>query len=271
MPIFGDDGFRSEFKTQFMTIEFLSRFANSLATWSFLTESTFPVIVARDTRDSGVIVSKLFCAGLNYHGIDVVDAGILPTPALSNFMRKENFALGLMITASHNPSKDNGVKLFGPSGAKLPRSVEKRLEIRLTDQSSSYNKSARIGITRKINTEFKNYICDTFGDKKIHLAEKNILVDCANGALSQLQASNKFGSNFSFMGNNPDGKNINHRCGSNHPEILREKINQHGYNYGVAFDGDGDRLIVVSQKIGLIETEKLAVLFFDMLARGEGQ
>ena len=207
------------------------------------------VLLGRDTRESGPHISDRIARGLSTAGAEPVSAGVLTTPGVAWLVSRESFAAGVVISASHNPYHDNGVKLFSPSGMKLPDAVEGELE-----KSILFSKPRQ---TR----ERMNDRADLPSDLELHedylaglrqtvlpganLAAMKIVVDCANGAASALapELFQSLGSIVIAMNNSPDGQNINAACGSLHPEAMLRQVRDSGATLGVAFDGDADRAI----------------------------
>ncbi len=267
MPIFGDDGFRSKFGEGFMTQEFLTKFIISIAHTQFIQESDNPVLIARDTRQTGETISNLFSRLLNKAGINVVDLGILPTPGLSHALQHGNYSLGLMITASHNPAGDNGIKLFASSGKKLCAKIEEQLEESIQSSSLSKISKKKNGTTSFLKGNFSSYLDSIFGPKIVKAPKGGMVIDCSNGSFSCLSISGKFNKGFTFTAMSPNGNNINENCGALHPDRLLLALESHDAAYGVAFDGDGDRAVFATRDYGVIEAEKLALIFYEILAQ----
>jgi|TARA_Y100000031_G_scaffold153748_1_gene199690 phosphoglucosamine mutase len=267
--IFGNDGFRSEFGKKYMTIDFLTAFSNALS--YFLNNSnnnTYPVLIGRDTRESGKIIEKVISGVLNYFNINVILVGEIPTPGLSYLMSSGEYFLGIMITASHNPSSDNGIKLFGHDGDKLKNDCEREIEeYILSGSENEISGKDLLGKTEEFFDKRKDYFKYLLDLLNINSINKKILIDCSNGAFSGIVSQAKsFSSSISFINCSPNGSNINLKCGALEPGSLLETVRKNHYDYGVAFDGDGDRAIFVEKDYGVIETEKLIVLFSKLLA-----
>lgn len=266
MQVFGSDGFRCKFGEKYMTPDFIYEFTNSLAEYCITIGSGQPILIARDTRSSGIIVEDFISAILQYKGLNVVLCGILPTPGLSTVLASGNFSIGIMITASHNPHFDNGIKLFGSDGFKLKESDEAEIERKILNPSkmSFIEGSDFVGKTFVDGQRiYGSSVIEKFVIKEL---EDSILVDCSNGACSNVVKENlkKF-SNINFINDTPNGRNINLDCGALEAKKLLSKVISENYDYGVAFDGDGDRSIFVSRDYGIIESEKLLYLFYKLL------
>ena len=210
------------------------------------------VLIGRDTRESGPHIAERIASGLGAAGVDAVSAGVLTTPGVAWLVSREGFSAGVVISASHNPYHDNGVKLISASGMKFPDAIEADLErVILSPNGAAPAKAAKRGSHPE-------------SDKKLHedylaglraaalpgakLAGMKIVLDCANGAASALapQLFRSLGAEVTAMNNSPDGRNINTGCGSLHPEGMQERVVELGAALGVAFDGDADRAIFAS-------------------------
>jgi len=267
MRIFGNDGFRSRFGDKYMTIGFLSAFANAVSNYLLKNKFDAPVLIGRDTRQSGIIIEKLITAIINYTGINTESAGIIPTPGLSSILQDGKYSLGIMITASHDPAQNNGIKLFGASGLKLDEVTEQGMENDIKQiPPFSIPQFKIIGNhhnDEKLGKKYANKTGQLF--QQLDMPYK-ILVDCSNGAYSDIaKLALKDYKTIQFIHDKPNGNNINLNCGALEPENLLQEVRKNGFDYGVAFDGDGDRAVFVSNKYGLIETEKLIVLFSQIL------
>ena len=258
MNIFGNDGFRCEFGSKFMTKKFITKFAYSIAD---IIDNDKPILIARDTRDSGKRLENWIAEVLISKGFDIHIAEILPTPGISYMLCNGNFSLGIMITASHNPHTDNGVKLFGGNGYKLNAKTESLIEERILQESFDMETS-NTGKKIVLQNSFEDYINSISSRYSDIDFNKKVIVDCSNGAYSNLKHI-IFSKNIKFINCEPDGNNINLECGALHPENLLDQVINENFDFGVSFDGDGDRAIFVSKNYGKIESEKLATLFFE--------
>ena len=268
MKIFGSDGFRCEYGSKFMTPEFLTRFSLALSKTINNLELKNPVLIARDTRQSGIEIEKIILETLINCGISVSTAEVLPTPGLSKILEKGKFSMGIMITASHNPHTDNGIKLLNETGLKLEEEIEKGIEFKINHNDLSFPEITSKGkknILKNCNEKYFKEISKCFLFKSL---KDKILIDCSNGAFSFLIT--KFfqdDKRFIIINNEPNGGNINLNCGALEPNYLLKITKKNDCQFGVAFDGDGDRAIFVSGKYGIIETEKIAFLFSQFLAQ----
>jgi phosphoglucosamine mutase len=197
----------------------------------------------------------------------------MPTPAVAMLTRSMRADLGVMISASHNPFADNGIKLFGPDGYKLSDDTERKIEKRM-EQGPKLAKSAEIGRARRIDDargRYVQFVKDTFPDH-LRLDGLKVVIDCANGAAYHVapEALWELGAEVVSLGVSPNGLNINDGCGSTHPELLQEEVAARGADIGLALDGDADRLIVCDEKGRLVDGDQLmALIALGLHARGD--
>jgi phosphoglucosamine mutase len=220
------------------------------------------VVVGKDTRLSGYMIEQALTAGFLSIGMDVLLLGPLPTPGVGFLTRSMRADVGVMISASHNPYEDNGIKLFGPDGFKLSDSVEAQIEA-LVDRPSGIKlaASAEIGRAKRLDDADGRYIeaVKASARRRLDLSGLKIVVDCANGAAYKVAPTVlwELGAEVISIGVSPDGFNINARCGSTHPETLQEHVVMHGADLGIALDGDADRLAMVCEKGRVIDGDQL--------------
>ena len=233
---FGTDGVRGVVG-QDLTTELVERLGRAAALWS----GRGRVFVGRDTRASGVELEQAFAEGVATAGGNAVLAGVLPTPAVALLA----LDLGAVITASHNPAEYNGVKLFDRDGQKLPDESEEELEALLDEPiaSRAAGEIDRVGVA---TDSYLEHIVERFGS---YLTGLRIVVDCANGAYSGLapKAFEQLGAQVLAVGSEPDGTNINAGCGATDLGLLQQTVRDRGFDLGVAFDGDGDRMLAVDK------------------------
>jgi len=268
MQIFGSDGFRCEFGTSFLSFESITRFANSLGEYYLSEGFSKPLLITKDTRESGKIIEGILINILTYKGIDTCTAGVLPTSGLSKILEFNDYEIGCMITASHNPHHDNGIKLLQEDGFKIGLDAQEYIEeLMLSDKSKHVSYGKKIGIRTTLDCSFDEYANQVFKVIKPKEPNCNILVDCSNGSYSfRLEELLSF-KNLLFQSNAPNGNNINLNCGALEANKLHRDVLNNKKDFGIAFDGDGDRAIFVSKNYGIIETEKIALLFFKMLSK----
>jgi phosphoglucosamine mutase len=221
------------------------------------------VVIGKDTRLSGYMMESALVAGFTSVGMDVVLLGPMPTPAVAMLTRSMRADLGVMISASHNPFADNGIKLFGPDGYKLSDEDELAIEA-LLEGKVELVEAQRIGRAKRIDDARGRYVHfakSTFPEH-LRLDGLKIVVDCANGAAYHVapEALWELGAEVVPLGVKPNGVNINDDCGSTHPQLLQETVVASGANIGLALDGDADRLIVVDETGKVIDGDQLMAL-----------
>jgi phosphoglucosamine mutase len=221
------------------------------------------VVIGKDTRLSGYMMESALVAGFASVGMDVVLLGPMPTPAVAMLTRSMRADLGVMISASHNPFADNGIKLFGPDGYKLSDKDEAAIERRL-EKEPKLAKAELIGRAKRIDDARGRYVHfakSTFPEH-LRLDGLKVVLDCANGAAYHVapEALWELGAEVVPLGVTPNGLNINDDCGSTHPQTLQETVVASGADIGLALDGDADRLIVVDEKGRLVDGDQLMAL-----------
>jgi phosphoglucosamine mutase len=250
--LFGTDGIRGTANRAPMTAETALRVAMATAIQFRRGDHRHLVVIGKDTRLSGYMLEPALTAGLISMGMDVVLVGPMPTPAVAMLTRSLRADLGVVISASHNPFQDNGIKLFGPDGYKLSDAVELEIETRMdlpfdTDLATP----AHLGRASRLEDATGRYIefvKNTF-PRHLRLDGLKIVVDCAHGAAYKVapKVLYELGAEVVPIGVNPDGTNINRGCGATAPEALQEQVVTHGADLGLALDGDADRLILVDE------------------------
>ena len=250
--LFGTDGIRGVANEYPMTPEFALNFGRAVG--HHLGNSKRAVIlIGRDTRISGQMIESAIAAGCCSMGVDVILAGIIPTPGVAFLTNAQGAAAGVVVSASHNPFYDNGIKVFGADGYKLSDGIEEALEKGLLDgdlttASKSIRETGKIEICTDGGDRYKEFLKKCL-PKSCRLNNFKIALDCANGATYSLapELFSDLGADVHALYTKPDGKNINEGCGSQHPQNLSEKVKKISANIGLAFDGDGDRLIAVDE------------------------
>jgi phosphoglucosamine mutase len=208
-------------------------------------------VLGRDTRESGPWLSDAVARGLASRGAEIVDSGVITTPGLSHVLRAGGFDAGVMISASHNPYQDNGLKAFGVEGTKLPDEMEQRVERLMLDHGID-DPGERGGQADRDGELIRSYIAHletVIGDRD-RFKGVRLVLDCANGSASEIapEVFGHYGAAVETVGNVPDGRNINLDCGSLHLDRLAETVRQGNFDAGVAFDGDADRCLVVDRR-----------------------
>ncbi len=270
---FGTDGIRGTTNLEPMTAETALRVGQAAGAHFLRGDHRHRVVIGKDTRLSGYMMESAMVAGFTSVGMDVVLLGPMPTPAVAMLTRSMRADLGVMISASHNPFADNGIKLFGPDGYKLSDDDERAIERRL-EKEPKLAKSELIGRARRIDDARGRYVQfakDTF-PVHLRLDGLKVVVDCANGAAYHVapDALWELGAEVIPIGVTPNGLNINEECGSTKPQLLQETVVASGADIGIALDGDADRLIVVDEKGEIIDGDQLmALIALGLRARGE--
>jgi phosphoglucosamine mutase len=227
-------------------------------------------VVARDPRISGEFLSAAVIAGLASSGVDVFDAGVVPTPALAFLVADFKADLGVMISASHNPAPDNGIKFFAAGGTKLPDEVEDRIEAALAAPKLA-PKGGDVGRIRRFADAEDRYVLHLLSTLPHSLDGVHVVIDCANGAAAGIspQVFTDAGAKVTVIGAEPDGLNINDGVGSTHLDNLAGAVLQHGADVGIAHDGDADRCLAVDASGNIIDGDQImAILAVSMAQRG---
>jgi phosphoglucosamine mutase len=267
---FGTDGIRGLTNSPPMTADVAMKVGQAAGTYFLRGDHRHRVVIGKDTRLSGYMMESALVAGFASVGMDVVLLGPMPTPAVAMLTKSMRADLGVMISASHNPFADNGIKLFGPDGYKLSDEAERAIE-QLLGEEPKLAKPEMIGRAKRIDDARGRYIHfakSTFPDR-LRLDGLKVVVDCANGAAYHVapEALWELGADVVPLGVRPDGLNINDRCGSTHPQMLAETVVASGADIGLALDGDADRLIVVDEKGRVIDGDQLMALVATGYAR----
>ena len=260
---FGTDGIRGLTNRAPMTAEVAMRVGMAAGAKFLRGDHKHRVLIGKDTRLSGYMIESALTAGFTSVGMDVVQVGPMPTPAVAMLTRSMRADLGVMVSASHNPYSDNGIKLFGPDGYKLSDGDEAEIEA-LLDIEPVLAAPAAIGRARRIDDAQGRYIHfakSTFPEA-LRLDGLKVVLDCAHGAAYKVapMALWELGAEVVAIGVSPDGFNINDRIGSTHPEILQETVVATGAAIGIALDGDADRLIVVDEAGRVVDGDQLMAL-----------
>ena len=249
--LFGTDGIRGEAGQFPLDPATVSAIGFSLA--SHLAESTESpeIIIGRDTRESGEIIEQALIAGATKAGAKCLSAGVITTPGVAFLARKHHASAGVVISASHNPYQDNGIKIFAPTGRKMDDSVERMIETDIYANTSPAaqpvsSPAASPELQQSLRQEYLSYLANEIG-KDLHLEGLTVVIDCANGASSALAPVlfEQLGAKVIAINAAPDGRNINRDCGSLHIETLQKRVTDENADMGVAFDGDADRALFV--------------------------
>jgi len=228
-------------------------------------------IVARDPRVSGEFLTAAVSAGLASSGIDVLDAGVLPTPAAAFLVGDISADFGVMVSASHNPAPDNGIKFFSFGGTKLPDEVEDRIEKALDEGDVLAPTGADVGRIQRFADAEDRYLLHLLGTLDRSLSGLHVVLDCAHGAASAIspQVFTDAGARVSVIGADPDGLNINDGAGSTHLELLQAAVVAEGADFGIAHDGDADRCLAVDAQGNIVDGDQImAILAVSLHERG---
>ena len=266
---FGTDGIRGKTNTGVMTAAMAMKVGQAAGTRFLRGSHRHRVVIGKDTRLSGYMLENALVAGFTSVGMDVVLTGPLPTPAIAMLTRELRADVGVMISASHNPYEDNGIKLFGPDGFKLSDDDELAIEAML-EQDLPLAAAPQIGRARRIEDARGRYIHAVKSSlhDAVRLDGLKIVVDCANGAAYHVAPSAiwELGAEVIAVGVNPNGVNINERCGSTHLDLVKESVVASGADIGIALDGDADRLIVVDEQGETVDGDQIMALIGTQLA-----
>lgn len=276
---FGTDGIRGKVGEYPITPDFVMRLGYAAgkvltAVNSNLAKGAHPaVLIGKDTRISGYMLEAALEAGLSAAGVDVLLTGPMPTPAVAYLTRALRAQAGIVISASHNPYYDNGIKFFSSEGAKLSDEIEHAIEAEL-DKPMQVMESAKLGKARRINDAAGRYVefCKSTFPNHMDLRGLKIVLDCAHGATYHVAPDvfHELGAEVISIGNLPDGLNINEQVGSTHPQALQKAVLAHSADLGIAFDGDGDRVMMVDAQGNLLDGDQLLyIIALGLHAKGE--
>ena len=260
--LFGTDGVRGEAGT-FVTAELATALGRAA---TLASDAARPqVLIVRDTRESGPMLESALAAGVAAAGGDALLAGVLPTPAVSVLVRRHGLDLGAVVSASHNPFGDNGIKFFSAQGTKFDDAEEARIE-QLIDGSPP---PKGVGRVRELQGALDDYLRELSGAFSLDLSGLRVILDCANGATHRAAPAvfERLGANVEAIAAEPDGRNINASCGSTHIESLAAAIVGSGADLGFAFDGDGDRVLAVDRSGAIHDGDELIALAASDLKR----
>ncbi|MGZ8269869.1 MAG: phosphoglucosamine mutase [Methylophilus sp.] len=275
---FGTDGIRGRVGEATITPDFVMRLGYAagrvLAMQEKLPTGVRPtVLIGKDTRISGYMFEAALEAGLSAAGVDILLTGPMPTPAVAYLTRALRAQAGIVISASHNPYYDNGIKFFSSMGEKLPDETELAIELEL-EKPMQVMESALLGKARRVDDAAGRYIefCKSTFPNHLDLRGLKIVLDCAHGATYQVapEVFHELGAEVVAIGNAPDGININENVGSTHPQALQEAVVANAADLGIAFDGDGDRVMMVDSKGNLLDGDQLLyIIALGLYAKGK--
>lgn len=269
---FGTDGVRGEVGQFPITPEFVLKlgYAAGQVLVQHDAEQKPTVLIGKDTRISGYMLEAALIAGFTAAGVNVIQTGPLPTPGVAYLTRALRLSAGVMISASHNVYSDNGIKFFAEGGVKLSDEIELEIEAKI-DQEMKTLPSDKLGRARRINGADDRYIefCKSTFPANLDLRGLKLVVDTANGAGYDVanKVFHELGAKVVTIGDEPDGYNINEKCGATHPKALQAAVLQNEADYGIALDGDGDRLIMVDRNGKVYDGDSLIYVIAKARAR----
>ncbi len=255
--LFGTDGVRGR-AGEFLTAELALALARTAVSRSQAEQPQ--VLIVRDTRESGEMLEAAIAAGVTAAGGDALFGGVLPTPAASLLVRRHGLEMAAVISASHNPYEDNGIKLFAADGFKLDDDTEHEIEAAL---ALPMPKPPRIGRVNRLHGALEDYLRELHTRfSALDLRDMKVLLDCANGATYRAapEIFRRLGADVTVVGDQPDGRNINHECGSTHLDAVVEQMRRGGHDIAFAFDGDGDRMLAVDANGVVVDGDELIAL-----------
>ena len=270
--LFGTDGIRGE-ANRILTPELALRVGRASRV---VTDNGATVVIGRDTRRSGGMIQSALASGMASVGLDVIDLSVIPSPAIPRMSKYYDADLGSVVSASHNPPEDNGIKFFNREGMKLGREEEQRIEERLEggcESSACPSKSVgQIELASDAQELYMDLIQQRMVNKTQPFRGIRLAMDCANGATYQVAPTlmERLGAEVDTINTSPDGDNINVRCGSTNLGPLKEKIEEQSYDLGVAFDGDGDRALFVDEEGKEVDGDQIIFVFARWL-QGKGE
>jgi len=267
---FGTDGIRGVANNFPITPDFILKIGMAVGVKFASTQHKSKVVIGKDTRLSGYMIEQALTSGLVSVGLDVFLVGPVPTPAVAMLTKSLRADAGIMISASHNPYQDNGIKIFHHNGSKLTDQTEHEIEqLILQDLNAHLASPANLGKVKRIDDAKGRYIefVKSSFSQKYSLSGLKIIIDCANGACYNIAPTvlRELGATVLEIGTQPDGFNINHNCGSTKPQALQEKVLTEKADIGIALDGDADRLLIVDDLGNVIDGDKLIAIIAEKL------
>lgn len=263
MKLFGTDGVRGK-AGDFLDAMTVLKLAKAAGIYFRKHSTTKKILVGKDTRRSGYMIENALVSGLTAVGYDVIQIGPMPTPAIAYLTESMRCDAGIMISASHNPFEDNGIKFFDNHGDKLSVSCEKEIEAIFNDSELMQNEQVtgrNIGASKRIDDVIGRYIVSIKSSfpRDLNLSGLRIVLDCANGAAYKVGPTilEELGADVIVVNNKPNGFNINEDCGAMHPEHIGKLVREYRADIGLALDGDADRLVIIDEKGEVVDGDKL--------------
>ncbi len=269
MRLFGTDGIRGRAGAAPLDAATVARVGAALVRARESASQRMRVLVGRDTRESGEWIERELARGLTSEGAEVVSAGVVPTPAVAYLTAHGRFDAGIVISASHNPFEDNGIKVFAASGEKLNEAIEKRIEGLVHDPTWQVADTGEpVYAHEDLSREYLRHAGRILGDPG-PLGGSHIVLDCANGATATMAPRffRSLGFHVDAIGISPDGRNINLKCGSTFLAPLQERVVSTGARLGIAFDGDGDRALFVDHQGRIVDGDAVLLMAADQLKK----
>jgi phosphoglucosamine mutase len=270
MILFGTDGIRGKAEEFPLDANTVKRVGAALVRAGDVSGRPMRVLVGRDTRESGAAMESWLAAGVRSEGGAIVSGGVLPTPAIAYLTRSDDFDAGIVISASHNPFEDNGIKVFGPTGEKIPAAYESAIEAMVADATWQVEglEPPRLEVTPDLARHYVEHLRQILGSAG-PLTRTRIVLDCANGATYAVAPAlfAELGFDVDAIAVTPDGRNINLNCGSTHLEGLRQRVRETGARLGIAFDGDGDRALFVDRYGEVVDGDAVLLMAAEHLQR----
>lgn len=270
--VFGTDGIRGVVGQSLITAEFMLRLGRALGN-VLVQDTTTNVLIGRDTRISGAMLESALVTGLSESGVHVKLLGVLPTPAIAYLTHSLRASAGVVISASHNVYSDNGVKFFDSKGMKLSDKLESAIETELENPTKAKS-SNRLGTIEQLDNTTGRYTeyCKSIFPSQLSLNGLKCVIDCANGATYDVAPSifRELGAEVIAIHNKPDGKNINKKCGATDLDSLKVAVEKHKANLGIAFDGDGDRLMMVDDNGETVDGDEILCILAKDRSTGMG-
>jgi phosphoglucosamine mutase len=272
--LFGTDGIRGRANKHPMTVDMVLKIGQALGIYFKQKYKNPRILIGKDTRKSGYLLEQALSAGICSIGVDTYFLGPIPTPGVAYITRGMRATAGIMLSASHNPFEDNGIKIFSANGYKLSDNIEKEIENLILSGVKNYDfpYGANIGVSCRINDavgQYAVFLKEQF-PKHLSLEGLRIVVDCANGAAYKVapKVLSELGAELFIINNTPNGTNINSSCGALYPQELADKVKLYKANIGLAFDGDADRLICVDEKGDVLDGDEfLAICAYDYIKK----
>jgi phosphoglucosamine mutase len=267
--LFGTDGIRAKAGTAPLDATTICRVGAALVRVLHTGGQQAHVLIGGDTRESYGWIEEELTRGLTAQGADVVSVGVTPTPGIAHLTRSEGFDAGIVISASHNPFEDNGIKIFSGRGEKLDEDFERRIEAAVADRSWNVAEPApKLRRREELRAHYVSHLLEIL-PRAERLADSRIVIDCANGATTTIAPDlfRALGFDVVVIGDRPDGRNINLQCGSTHLDLLQKKVVETSARLGVAFDGDGDRALFVDERGRSVDGDAVLLLCAIQLQR----